>query len=290
MSFRGGRGGGRFGGRGAGGPSGGPLTEEERNAGSYQFPTATYPAAAVPLQPRGSRAERLCASYFLQFKMQVQEGPFYLNSISQKTLDSLKDSENDKEQPAAGKKGNKKRKIDIEFDDASDGLTLNDGIKRYTDRYHKKKTLVKHKKTIDEHPYVVNLFPKELYETMGVVTSKKAAAKDGASKAARRLELSKFTSQLLMTETSAGAEDDEESALRKQKLKEKIEELKAAVANGEPGDEAGKNEVNFEEGEEEEEDYDEEYDEEEDDDYNAEKYFDDGGDMDDDDGNEEAAY
>lgn len=274
MSFRGGRGGGRFGGRG-GASSGVPLTEEERNAGSYQFPTATYPEAPVPLQSRASRAERLCAGYFLQFKKQVQEGPFYLGQLSTKSIETGSSSDP------------KKRTISeivIEIEDGADN-SLNDGIKRYTDRYHKKRKL-DGKRAIDEHPYVIELFPKELYEPMGVATKKKG----GKGTTARKLELSKFTSELMMTEQqllAQGIDGEDDAELRKKKLEEKIAELKAEVANGGAADPEDDVEVDVDDDE---EDVDDEFDEDDDDDYNAEKYFDDGDGIDDDDGNDEAAY
>lgn len=293
MSFRGGRGGARFGGRG-----GAPLTEEERKAGSYQFPTTTYPDIAVPLQTRGNRAERLCAGYFLQFKTQVQEGPFFMSQISQATLDKF-DKQQKEEQKEGGnedtengkkKKDTKKRKlnIDIEFDE-DDGMTLNDGIKRYTDKYHKKRTLGKNRKAIDEHPYVIELFPSELYEAMGVVTKKNGTA-GMKSLAARKLALSKFTSQLLMTEQQLelNLDDLDDAELERKKLQEKIAELSAQVASGETGADDDANDDNDDDDQEEEND--EEYDEEDDDDYNAEKYFDDGDGIEDDDDNDEAAY
>lgn len=266
MSFRGGRGG-RFSGRGGLGGGGAPMTEEERKAGSYAFPTPTYPPVAVPLQSKPSRLERLCASQFLQFRNQVRESPFYIGSyIGPLTED--------------GALPGKKRKITSIAIEIDNGQQLNDGIKRYTDRYTKKRR-IGGKRAIEEHPYVIEFFPKELYEAMGHVTS------GTGKKTNRKLDLSKFTAELLLTEAGEYLEDDDPET-RDRKLKAKIEELKASAASGK--DDKEDDDKSDENNDEPEEEFDDEFESDDDDDYNAEKYFDDGEGGDDDDGNDEAAY
>ncbi|VVT53735.1 uncharacterized protein SAPINGB_P003723 [Magnusiomyces paraingens] len=261
MSFRGGRGG-RFGGRGGGG-AGAPMTEEERKAFSYAFPTPTYPPVAVPLQSKPTRVERLCASQFLQFRNQVRDGPFYIGSYVGPLVDE-----------STGKSKKKTAAIAIEIDE---GQQLNDGIKRYTDRYTKKRRIGT-KPAVDEHPYVIEFFPKELYEPMGHITS------GSGKKINRKLDLSRFTAELLLTE--AGDELDDDPEARERKLKAKIEELKASAGSGND-----KDDDKSDDNDEPEEEFDDEFESDDDDDYNAEKYFDDGEGMDDDDdGNDEAAY
>lgn len=133
--------------------------------------------------------------------------------------------------------------------------TQEDGIERYLDRYTKARRVAR---TIDDHPFVVSMFPEELYSVMGV--SKK-----------KLLHLSKYVDNGGLREYLALAEDDAAVIL---------ERLKNMAENNDDDDEA----------EEEEEDVDDEFDDDDDeDDYNAEKYFDDG-DEERDDGGDEAAF
>ncbi len=134
---------------------------------------------------------------------------------------------------------------------------INDGIKRYSDRYIKKRKIGR---SIDEHPYVIEFFPQELYKVMGVDDKKKK----------KLLSLSKLKNS---KEVIDNLEKDGNSIL--ERLKGMAEE----------------EENEKDEEPEPEENLDDEFEEEDDDDYNAEKYFDDGEDFgDEDDYNDEAAF
>lgn len=281
MSFRGGgRGGGRFGGRGGGGAGGGgggggaPMTEEERKAVSYAFPTPTYPPIAVPLQSKPSRNERLYTAQFLTFRKQVRDGPFFMGSYTATTTKSTTTNDNNNKN---GK--SKSSNIIIEIDDGQ--KLLNDGIKRYTDRYHKKRKIGS-KRAIDEHPYVIEFFPKELHEPMGVIITTNNKRKS------KKLDISRFKAELLLTEEFKDIEEEDEET-RERLVKAKIAELKAD-ADGNNNTENKTTADDSEPEDPDEEELDDEFEEDDDDDYNAEKYFDDGEGMDDDDGYEEAAY
>lgn len=244
MSFRGGRGGGRFGGRGGGG--GAPMTEDERNARDHSFPTPTYPHMEAPLQSKPTKMERQSAMNYVQFRSQVREGPFYVGNY---TI------------PPEKRKLGSLPLVTIQLEESN---VVNDGIKRYTDRYHHKRPSIVNKRAIDEHPYVAEFFPVELHEVMGISTDKKSKS--------RRLDIAKFKAGLLLTEDFDENEDPE---AREKRIKAKLEQMDSK---------------DLDEKSEDEEEFDDEFEEEDDDDYNAEKYFDDGDGMDDDDGDDEAAY
>lgn len=291
MSFRGGRGGRRGG--GLGGRSG-PMTEEERNAGHFAFPTETYPKTNVPIPTKASREERLGAAHFLKFRAEVREGPLFTGSLTPTSANGS----GSKHQHNGGER--RRKMVVVEIEDSTNGA-LNDGIKRYTDKYHKKRKVGR---SVDEHPYVIDFFPKELYDAMGVVdvsgeedngddeqgngdASLKKSSKKKQRFAAKKLDITKFTAELLKTSVDdedglnggANLDDDEEQA-----RKQAIENLKAQGGKEDDDDEkSAASDLG-------EDDLEDEFEEDDDDDYNAEKYFDDGEGGDDDDGNDEAAY
>lgn len=284
MSFRGGRGGRRGGGLGG---RAGPMTEEERNATHYSFPTDTYPKVNVPLAAKPARAERLAASHYLAFRTEVREGPLFTGNLGVNNRSGATDSSSSRQ----GNQNNKKQVIVMEV--GFEGL--NDGIKRYTDRYHKKRKVGR---SVDEHPYVVDFFPKELYPAMGI---KEAADSEGRKRkfVAKRFDVAKFTENLRKTEMPTSIEEllqleaDSNGVLDADARARAIESIKAAQKDGA----TGVKDADLKEDEEENksesdmgDDMEDEFDEDDDDDYNAEKYFDDGEGRDDDDGNDEAAY
>ncbi|ANZ74778.1 BA75_01281T0 [Komagataella pastoris] len=129
---------------------------------------------------------------------------------------------------------------------------INDGIERYSDKYRKKR---KPNRLLADHPFIVEFFPEELYDVMGIDNKKK-----------KLLKLNK---------------------IQDNKLGENLEDK---LRNIEENDNAVLDENNAEK-ENGEDEFDDEFEEDEDDDYNAEKYFDDGDDdygADDDD--DEAAF
>ncbi|CAM9015493.1 unnamed protein product [Wickerhamomyces anomalus] len=176
--------------------------------------------------------KKIFAGHFINFQNSIKDGPFYTGSNLE--LDS-----------------NSKDKSEI------DEEGINDGIKRYSDRYIKKRKIGR---SIDEHPYVIEFFPQELYKVMGVDDKKKK----------KLLSLSKLKNS---KEVIDNLENDGNSIL--ERLKGMAEE----------------EENEKDEEPEPEENLDDEFEEEDDDDYNAEKYFDDGEDFgDEDDYNDEAAF
>jgi DNA-directed RNA polymerase III subunit RPC7 len=291
MSFRGGRGGRRGGGLGG---RAGPLTEEERNATHYSFPTDTYPKVNVPLAAKPTRAERLAASHYLAFRTEVREGPLFTGNLGAGKRAGAADSNSTKQAHQ-----NKKQVIIMEV--GFEGL--DDGIKRYTDRYHKKRKVGR---SIDDHPYVLDFFPKELYPAMGIkepasADSNEITANDGRKRkfVAKRLDVAKFTESLRKTEMPTSIDEllqleaDSNGVLDADARARAIESIKAAQkdgtisnkdANPKDDEEENKSESDMED------DMEDDFDEDDDDDYNAEKYFDDGEGGDDDDGNDEAAY
>lgn len=138
--------------------------------------------------------------------------------------------------------------------------TQPDGIERYQDRYTKTRKVAR---TIDDHPFAIELFPHELYLVMGV------------SKKKLLLVLKYRQNNGLGYRVS---NDDEAAAM--------LERLKSiADVDEAKGDDEGEDD--------EEEDVDDDFDDDDDDedDYNAEKYFDDGDDDGGpDDGGDEAAF
>jgi DNA-directed RNA polymerase III subunit RPC7 len=225
MSFRGGRGGGNNG--------------FQRNLPfglDYQDVTklteSEKPSIILPVNGSMADEEKIISSHFINFKTNVRDGPFY-------TGDSLE--------------VNKSKKHEIHEDG------LNDGLKRYSDRYLKKRSIGH---SIDDHPYSIEFFPQELYRVMGVDDQKKK----------KLLQLSKLRSSKQVLES---LNNDEIGNTILEKLKE------MADVDDEKDDERDEIEENL----------DDEFEEEDDDDYNAEKYFDDGEDFgDEDDYNDEAAF
>ena len=128
-----------------------------------------------------------------------------------------------------------------------------DGIERYSDRYLKKRKIGT---SIDEHPYHLEVFPRELYNVMGIDKKK-------------LLVISEFNNK---DDIFTGGKQDENAGLS---MIEKWKQL----AEDEDDDNDEENEKNKENGGGD-EDVDEDFEEEEDDDddYNAEKYFNDGDD------------
>lgn len=260
---------------GAAGGRSGPMTEEERNAGQYAFPTATYPPTAMPLQLKATREERMAASHFISFRGEVREGPLFTGSLG-----------------TVVRTNGVTKQVVVELEE--DNGVQDDGIKRYTDRYRKKRKVGR---TVDEHPYVIEFFPKELYDVMGVVGTEDGGHKQKKKKkfVAKKLDIAEFKAQLLKAEISSTMEElakfeEEGGVLDEEARKEAIERIKANQKEGANSKEEEEDAASESEGE---DDIEDEFDEDEDDDddYNAEKYFDDGeGGDDDDDGNDEAAY
>lgn len=221
MAFRGGRGGAATGG----------FRPVPLDVNPDFAPSERYPKMILPIQGPISDSEKEKVAQFFQLRDEIRDGPLFAGSSSNRG------------------------KIVVESDNV-----LNDGIKRYTDRYIKKRKIGR---SVEEHPYVLSLFPPELYPVMGL--------KNGKSK---KLDISKFTQDL------AKAKGNDQADL--------ISKLKNIKDDNGKADDAQQDD-DSDDLDDIEDDFDE--DEDDDNDYNAEKYFDDGDDFgagDDDDG--EAAY
>ncbi|KAH3673184.1 hypothetical protein WICMUC_003802 [Wickerhamomyces mucosus] len=226
MSFRGGRGGG--GGFQRNLPFG--LDYNDINSANIE---CEKPQIPLPVNGLATNLEKITATHFINFQSSVRDGPFFTGS----NLDS-----------------NKKSNLDI-----NDG-GINDGLKRYSDKYMKKRKIGP---SIDDHPYVIEFFPQELYKVMGVDDKKKK----------KLLNLSKLKNSKELLEK---LENNEVSML---------EQLKNSLNDDDDGKDDDEPQPEFDEN------IDDEFEEDEDDDYNAEKYFDDGEDFGDlDDYDDEAAF
>ncbi|KAK9237821.1 DNA-directed RNA polymerase III, subunit Rpc31 [Lipomyces kononenkoae] len=237
MSFRGGRGGRMS--RDSGRPTlfGTDIKPEFA-------PSELYREFDLPLQANLTDFEKRSVSQFLQYQQDVRDSAFYVTD---------------------------QKKGAVEYEGG-----INDGIKRYSDRYLKKRKVGK---SVTDHPYIIEFFPRELYSALGVKSSEVTKKPKG-----RRLDLAQFRETL---------EDGEEEALGDDATAGA--RLGADVENEEDDENerkaGGLNEQEDEDEEEEEEEEEEdEFEEDEDGDYNAERYFDDGEEDYDDGGDDEAAY
>ncbi|AQZ18039.1 RPC31 (YNL151C) [Zygosaccharomyces parabailii] len=194
--------------------------------------TTEFPSIPLPVNNPINTRERTLAVTYIKFGQAVRDGPFYTGSLSL----ALDDKD--------GRNGKKKKQSLVE----EEGYV--DGIERYSDRYLKKRKIGT---SIDEHPYHLEVFPKELYNVMGIDKKK-------------LLVISKFNNT---DDIFTGGKQDENTGLSMlEKLKELAEVEEDNDDEGDKNKEAGV-----------EEDIDEDFDDEDDDDdYNAEKYFNDGDD------------
>ncbi|ODQ79893.1 hypothetical protein BABINDRAFT_36879 [Babjeviella inositovora NRRL Y-12698] len=188
----------------------------------------------LPINGPLNKLETNSARQYISLQKAVQEGPFYTGSLA----------------IASG---------DQTLVDTS-GFHKDDGIKRYSDKYRTKRKLGR---SIDEHPYVVEFFPEELYQAMGINNKKK---KKLLAKSSYKIDggLKLYT-----------VEGDVNSL-------DKLKQMGDNLVDDENDKEEDEAEV--------EEDIDDEFEEDDDDDYNAERYFDDDNEVDDDDGGDEAAF
>ncbi|QLQ79638.1 hypothetical protein HG537_0C02850 [Torulaspora globosa] len=224
MSFRGGR----------GGSGGGNSFLKSLPFGLDYSDVATYdsndiPSIPLPVNNPISSKDRSLAVRYIKLGQVIRDGPFYTGSIS------LTDDKSDR----------KGKKTLIEEEGRKDG------IERYSDRFLKKRKIGA---SIDDHPFHLEVFPKELFNVMGINKKK-------------LLSISKFDNT---DNIFTGGEQDENAAMNM------LEKLKALAEDED--DETAKDEEGGKEEEVIDEDFEE--DEDDDDDYNAEKYFNDGDDDD----------
>ncbi|KAL6948636.1 hypothetical protein ACO0QE_001108 [Hanseniaspora vineae] len=241
MSFR----------RGRGGASGGfgstlPFGLNYSDIGVINNEDTELPQIPFPVNGLMSTHDKETGVHYLNVINLVRNGPFYTG--------------------------------DIQPESEIEKLAKDDGIERYSDRFSKKKKLMKDDKivaSIDEHPYQLELFPQELYPMLKV--SKK-----------KIMQLSKLKSKddiFMGTKLGSSGKDgkngkdiDLEEAFLS--IAENLDEGK----EGEAGEDAEEAELDDE--------FDDEDDEDMDDDYNGEKYFDNGEDDDygDEDNGDEPAF
>lgn len=230
MSFRGGRGGGASGSGGGFQRSNLPFGLDYSDICSINT-SNEKPVIPLPVNGTITPLEKTIGSRFVNFGNLIKDGPFYTGS----NLESGK-------------------KVEVEG--------INDGLKRYGDRYLKKRRIGL---SIDDHPYAIQFFPEELYKAMGVDDKRKKKLLNLSGNLQNKLMDSLEESKSLLEQLKSSLDDDE-----------KEEDIKANGAGAVDEDE---------------ENLDDEFEEDDDDDYNAEKYFDDGEDFGDlDDFDDEAAF
>lgn len=193
------------------------------------------PTLELPINGSLNTSEISIAKQSIAFSNILLEGPFYTGS----TIDT-----------------NPEKKT-----------TSSDGIERYSDKYKK---VNKVGRTIEEHPYQLELFPDELYSVMGISNKQKK----------KLLSLSSFKTDGGLTDFTVNETDESNAQSMLEKLKNMADNLET--------DPNANNKEEVEEEDDGEDDFEE--DEEDDDDYNAEKYFDDGDEEPNDDGDDEAAF
>lgn len=199
--------------------------------------TTEFPSIPLPVNNPINPRERSLAVTYIKFSQTVKDGPFYTGSLSL-AVDGGAEGDN---------KNSKRKKQSLIEEEGH-----MDGIERYSDRYLKKRKIGT---SIDEHPYHLEVFPRELYNVMGIDKKK-------------LLVISEFNNK---DDIFTGGKQDENAGLT---MIEKWKQL--AEDDDDDNDEENKSKENGEGDEDVDEDFEEE--EDDDDDYNAEKYFNDGDD------------
>lgn len=207
----------------------------------------------LPVNGELNKIERQFAQQFLNYAKTMRDSSFYTGSFA-----SLKNQ--------VTSEGKVKKRLKF---DESEGI--NDGIKRYSDRFRKKRKIGR---SIDEHPYNLEFFPQELYSVMGVDKKKR-----------KMLAISSYKAQ---------SDNLDVSGLLQRNEQDKADEMLERLHSMAESLDANGNVINKDDkAEEEEEAIDDEFEEDDDDDYNAERYFNDGDDDeygDEDNGDDEAAF
>lgn len=191
------------------------------------------PEIILPVNGDLTETEASSAKHWINFAKLMSDGPFYTGNID------FRETTDNEQQKAVVTATN----------------TAADGIERYSDKYKKVKKIGR---TIEEHPYQLELFPEELYSVMGITNKQKK----------KLLSMSTFESKGGLREFKFNEKTENDEA---NSLLEKLKNMADELDNGDENKDAAEDEDL-------EEDMDDEFDEDEDDDYNAEKYFDDGED------------
>ncbi|CDO92020.1 unnamed protein product [Kluyveromyces dobzhanskii CBS 2104] len=199
------------------------------------------PLIPLPMNHPSNELEKEIAIHYMNFKTALKDGPFFTGSME------LISEQDDQDDTDAQGTGSKKKGPRLQVD--ADGL--NDGIERYSDKYLKRRKIGT---SIDEHPFNVDFFPRELYQVMGINKKK-------------LIQLSKLDKGKTLFGLSGSKEEDEAVG------RALLEKMSGMVEEDDEEDGNEEKEV-----EKEDIDEDDEFEEDDDDDYNAEKYFDDGDD------------
>lgn len=198
----------------------------------------------VPINGKPTKHELECYQQFTNLTTLMKDSSFYSGNLKSLTQEELANG------------GRKKSNI-VYLEGG-----VNDGLKRYSDKYRKK---IRIGKSITDHPFILKFFPEELHTVM---TSKNGKKSLNVSRYKRGSKVDQNIDKLIKS-----AED------RQKEIMERLNEV-----------ESNTNDDDVADVDDEEENFDDEFEDDEDDDYNAEKYFD-GDDFDDgDDGDEEAAF
>lgn len=192
------------------------------------------PTLLLPIHGALSESEKSIAKHLIAFSNLLLNGPFYTGSSTDPTTEQ--------------------------------STTAPDGIQRHSDKYKKIKKIGR---TIEEHPYQLELFPDELYSVMGISNKQKK----------KLLSLSSYKADGGLKEFNVNQPEDQTESML-EKLKSMAETLDADPNSNQQNEE-------LEEEDDAEDDFD---DDDDDDDYNAEKYFDDGEDDMNDEPDDEAAF
>ncbi|ODV60079.1 DNA-directed RNA polymerase III subunit C31 ASCRUDRAFT_47984 [Ascoidea rubescens DSM 1968] len=198
----------------------------------------------IPVNGPLNEIDREIAEQFTTFLEMMKDGPFYSGQISSR---GSKGALNEEEQQG-----------------------FSDGIKRYSDKYLKKRKI---SKSIEDFPYNYDFFPSELYSIMG-----------SEGKMISLTHYNTNNKQIKKDAKSTNKIDDEVQAMNI------LEQIKNMVEEDDAIDINKVTRMNAEHEEDEEEDYDDGFEEDDDNDYNAEKYFDGGEEENDDGDDDEAAF
>lgn len=205
---------------------------------SFEFP--------IPINGAPTNIETDCYQQFINLTTIMKDSSFYTGNLKSLVTDNSNNG---------GKKSN------IVYLEGG----VNDGLKRYSDKYRKQ---IKIGKSITDFPFHLQYFPDELYSVMNSKSGKKSFSVTKYKKSSKN-----------------GTDMDKLIKSAEERQKEIMEKLNEVVSN------ANDDDIDDVDNREEEENIDDEFEDEDDDDYNAEKYFDDGDDFDEgDDGDDEAAF
>lgn len=199
------------------------------------------PTIALPVNSPISLQERSLAVSYIKFLEILKDNPFFDESI----IPYQSEGDN-----------NEKRK------NRSDDMINEDGIKRFSDKYIKKRKIAN---SIDNYPYNFNIFPNELYSVMGLKNDKKRI----------NLKLAKSNGKddiFTGNSNKDGGDDDEDAKAILANLKNLAEDEDEQLNAQGLDDDDDEDDDNFE------------ADEDDDDDYNAQGYFEADENDDDDDG------